>query len=285
MDTQSDKTKTSNILQMLIGIVGVGFFLFLFGGAWSGFFRMPRALAPAEEKQPGRIARYEAFYEALAAQKPSDAVKAAQVIFSKDPKGPKIDEVRRLTLDAYLNLRRYDEAIVMAQVLSNAHPKDPKFRFVMAESFLQLGRVRDAQNTYLELSLRKDLTQKERDDVRDALRQLNDDPRAIPTTPRLPGAKGKGNEESDTPPTPFPLDLPLATPIPFLPSEKNPDLDPLGHPDKDTKGATEEILQTKTETTKINKKVDKEVGKEKAPLNLEPPATPIPREKKPIRKP
>jgi tetratricopeptide (TPR) repeat protein len=273
MDTQSDKTKTSNILQMLIGIVGVGFFLFLFGGAWSGFFRLPQGLAPTEEKQPGRIARYEAFYEALAAQKPADAVKAAQVIFQKDPKGPKIDEVRRLTLDAYLKLKRYDEAIVMAQVLSNAHPKDPKFRFVMAESFLQLGRVRDAQNTYLELSLRKDMTREERDNIRDALRQLNNDPRTIPSAPRIPGAKGKDTEASDTSPTPVPLDLPLATPIPFLPSEKNPDLDPLGHPEK---GPKDEVLETRKETTKI---------KEKASLKLEPLATPIPMEKKPIRKP
>jgi tetratricopeptide (TPR) repeat protein len=252
MDTQSDKTKTSNILQMLIGIVGVGFFLSLFGGAWSGFFRLPQGLSIGEEKKPSQIARYEAFYEALAAQKTADAVKAAQVIFKKDPKGPKIDEVRRLTLDAYLQLRRYDEAIVMAQVLSNAHPKDPKFRFIMAESFLQLGRVREAQNTYLELSLRKDLTQKERDDIRDALRQLNDDPRAIPAAPRVPGAKGNDAKESETPATPIPLDLPLATPIPLAPGEKNIDPDPLGHPGKETQGAKEEVFEIKTETTKTN---------------------------------
>jgi hypothetical protein len=224
---QTDTTKTGNILQILAGIAVIAFLIFLFGGAWNGYFAMPRGMFP-EATPTGRIARYEAFYESLAAKRPADAVKAAQVIFKKDPKGPKIDEVRRLTLDAYLQLRRYDDAIVMAQVLSNAHPKDPRFRFILAQSFIGLGRIRDAHNTYLELSLRKDLTQKERDDVKDALAHLSDGtPEALLEVKPVPPGKTEQGSKSQKGAPLLPLDAPPSTPIPMIDAEKNPTIDPL----------------------------------------------------------
>jgi Tetratricopeptide repeat len=252
---QTDTTKTGNIMQMLIGIAVIGFFVVLFGGAWNGFFRMPRAFQ-VEEKKDGRVTRYESFYEALAAKKPQDAVKAAEVIFKKDPKGPKIDEVRVLTLDTYMELRQYDKAIVLAQQLSHLHPKNPRYRFVLAKAFWGLGRRRDAQNTYLELSLRKDLTPTERDDVRDALKAINDDPLSMPVSAPV---ENKSKPESDAPATPVPTELPIAAPIPAIPGETSvPDV-PSTVPESPAEKQTE-----------------------KKTLKLEPVAPPKPAGKKPI---
>ena len=61
---QTDTTKTGNILQMLGGIAVFAFLLCLFGGAWNGYFSMPHGMFP-EATPSGRIARYEAFIDAM----------------------------------------------------------------------------------------------------------------------------------------------------------------------------------------------------------------------------